>query len=279
MIRADLHLHSSYSDGSDSVKVLAEKIVAEGLKFVALTDHDTVLGCAEIEKYIPTNITYIKGVELTCKSDDLSVHILGYNIDTENKTLLKLIDKGKILRRQKLETRINYLKEYRNIEFTEDELNWLYSRISPVKTHFANLLVKKGLAADNISAMKKYLDNIKTGNTKFNIEEAIAAIIDAGGIPVWAHPLGGEGEPHLEKDEFIQKLNRMISYGIKGLECYYSRYNEQESEFLVECANKNNLYISGGSDYHGNNKDIPIGRLNSDNKLIPSEQLSILRAL
>ena len=113
--------------------------------------------------------------------------------------------------------------------------------------------------------MKKYLDGCKTGNTRFDIKEAVSAIKSAGGIVVWAHPLGGEGETHLTKEEFLPKLNEMLKFSIEGLECYYSRYSKEEVELLIECARKNNLYITGGSDYHGKNKDIPLARLNSDN--------------
>lgn len=279
MGKVDLHIHSSYSDGSDDITALDENIIHSGLNIFALTDHDTIAGCEQMKGINPANVKFIQGVELTCKTGDISCHILGYNCNCNDKTLLALIEKGKILRRQKLETRIKYLKDVHNIELTKEELDWLYSRTSVVKTHIANLLVKRGLAADNVSAMKKYLDNCKTGNTKFSIEEAIHAINTSGGIPVWAHPLGGEGEEHLTSSEFLPRLDAMISYGIKGLECYYSRYNSEESEFLANCARTRNLLISGGSDYHGSNKDIPLGKLNSENKNIIPENLNILNHL
>lgn len=275
MAKFDLHLHSSYSDGSDDIKTLFEKICDAGIKIFALTDHDTVAGCEEMKNTVPTDILFLPSVELTCHSDGLSCHILGYNCDYNNKTLLNLIEKGKILRKKKLDIRINYLKDVHNIELTQKEKDWLHARTSVVKTHIAKLLVQRGLASDNVSAMKKYLDDCKTGKTKFEIAEAIDAIKSAGGIPVWAHPLGGEGEEHDSEEEFLPKLETMKNYGIEGLECYYSRYNDEESEFLVQCAKNNNLLISGGSDYHGTNKNIPIGRLNSSDKYIDSSKVSV----
>jgi len=277
MAKFDLHVHSNYSDGSDSIKTLAEKIFKSGIKIFSLTDHDTVSGCKEIKQHIPSGIDFIEGVELTCKTGNISCHILGYYINCNNPILLSLIEKGKKLRKQKLDTRINYLKEVHKIDLTTEETDWLYSRNSVVKTHIANILVKRGLANDNVSAMKKYLDDCKTGNTKFSINEAITAIKSAGGIPVWAHPLGGEGEAHDSEAEFVSKLKTMKGYGIAGLECYYSRYNDRESEFLVKCANENNLLISGGSDYHGTNKNIPLGRLNSSDRYIDSLKASVLK--
>lgn len=276
MVKADLHIHSSHSDGSDDVKTLLANIIKSGLKIFALTDHDTVAGCDYMKSLVPDSVKFIQGVELTCSSNGIDCHILGLNCDYSNKTLLALIEKGKALRKRKLETRIQYLKEVHNIEFSDEELNWLYSRSSVVKTHLAQILVKRGLAKDNLGAMEKYLDGCKTGNTKFSIKEAIETIKASGGIPVWAHPLGGEGEVHLSKEQFLPKLDKMVNYGIEGLECYYSRYNEKEEEFLSCCANQYNLLISGGSDYHGTNKDIPLGKLNSYGKSIDSVLLTVL---
>lgn len=273
----DLHIHSNCSDGSDSVQELVKNIQKAGLDIFALTDHDTVEGGSEISKLVPDGIKFIPSVELTCKAGSIKCHILGYNCDYTNSTLLNLIEKGKILRRKKLETRVKYLKDVWNIELNKDELDWLYSRKSVVKTHIANVLVKRGLAPDNLSAMQKYLDGCKAGDTRFTGEEAINAITESGGIPVWAHPLGGEGEKHYSKEEFLPKLDEMLNFGIKGLECYYSRYTLNESEFLIDCAEKNSLLVSGGSDYHGNNKNnIEIGRLNVENKFVDANCLSIL---
>lgn len=279
MTKADLHVHSNYSDGSDTVEELAKKINSSEIKILALTDHDTIGGLDEIEKLLNKEIKFIKGVELTCLADGIKCHILGYNINPKSAGLNDLIAKGKILRRKKLETRIKFLKEVWNIDLTKEELDWLYSRNSVVKTHIANILVNRGLATDNVSAMKKYLDNCKSPNTRFDGKEAIDIILSSGGIPVWAHPLGGEGEEHCSKEEFLTKLQTMKKLGIQGLECYYSRYNDSEIDFLIKTADENNLYITGGSDYHGTNKDIPLLKLNSDGSSPASDKLTILKHL
>lgn len=276
MEKADLHLHSNYSDGSDSPKELVEKVKKNELSAFALTDHDTIAGCIEIKKYLPKDIKFIAGTELTCLADTVKCHILGYNCNPENETLNQLILKGKQLRRQKLDKRIQYLSDIWNVNLTQDELDWLYSRNSVVKIHIGNILVNRGLADNNIDAMKKYLDGCQTGNTRFDGAEGIQTIEESGGIPVWAHPLGGEGEKHLSPDEFYKKFDIMKSFGIKGLECYYSRYNLDEIKFLVDFASKNNMLISGGSDYHGRNKTVKFGQLNTDNTEIPVEKLTIL---
>lgn len=277
MLQADLHIHSNISDGSDSLEELINKIKSSNVKIFALTDHDTIRGCEEIAKLIPQDIKFIPSIELTCKTGSIKCHILGYNCDCKNETLNKLILKGKELRRKKLETRIKYLQDTWNIKFSQEELDWLYSRETVVKTHIANVLVNQGLAKDNLSAMEKYINGCKAGDSRFTIEEAIQAIEASGGIPVWAHPLGGEGEKHISEKALEADLVQMIKYGIKGLECYYSRYNNNEIELLKKHANKNNLLISGGSDYHGKNKsNIKIGQINAENEIIDSTELNIL---
>ncbi len=278
MSKIDLHIHSNYSDGSDTLKELAQNIINAGLKTFALTDHDTIEGCSKMQMYIPNTIKFIPSTELTCKANKIKCHILGYNCDYRNSTLLNLIEKGKILRKNKLETRINYLKDTWNIVLTEDELNWLYTRKSVVKTHIANVLVKRGLAKDNLEAMDKFLNGCKSGDTRFSGEEAISAINKSGGIPIWAHPLGGEGEEHLKEDVFYKKLKEMLQFGIKGLECYYSRYNKDEIDFLIKCAKEYNLFITGGSDYHGKNKsNIKLGQLNVEYTSVDYNALNILK--
>ena len=279
MSKADLHIHSCYSDGSDTIPELAEKIKNAGIGIFALTDHDTIAGCKEMEQIIDKSIKFIPSVELTCKADWVKCHILGYKCDYNNEKLLALIEKGKELRRIKLETRINYLRDTWDIELTEEEKAWLYSRGSVVKTHIANILVNRGLADDNVSAMKKYLDGCKSGDTRFTGEEAVDAIISAGGIPVWAHPLGGEGEVHISEEEFYKKFEVMKRLGIKGLECHYSRYTDEEAKFLVNAAQENALLITGGSDYHGTNKDIPLAKLNVENIPVSTNSLTILKNL
>lgn len=269
-------MHSIYSDGSDTIEELAKIIINSDIKIFALTDHDTIEGCEKIKKYLNNDIKFIPSIELTCKEDWLKFHLLGYNCDSHNEKLIKLIQKGKVLRKQKLDTRIDYLKNVWDIELTSDELAWLNSRGSVVKTHIANVLVKRGLAEDNISAMKKYLDGCNSGDTRFTGREAVEAVLSAGGIPVWAHPLGGEGEIHISKDDFYKRFEIMKTLGIQGLECYYSRYNQNEIEFLVNIAKENNLFISAGSDYHGSNKDIPIGKLNEEGFSVDGDLIDIL---
>ena len=279
MDKADLHIHSNYSDGSDSIEELLKNITQNEIKIFALTDHDTIDGCKEMLKRLNQNIKFIPSIELTCDLENVKCHILGYNCDIYNPELNSLIEKGRVLRKNKLKTRIKYLEEKWGIILTPEESEWLHTRNSVVKTHLANILVNRGLGNNNVEVMKKYLDGCKTPNSRFDGKEAISSILSAGGIPVWAHPLGGEGEEHISQDLFFKRFEVMKRNGILGLECHYSRYNEKEIKFLITVAKENKLYISGGSDYHGTNKDINLCRLNTNNVEIDANQLSILEKI
>lgn len=279
MRKSDLHLHSNFSDGSETPEELLESIKVANIVTFALTDHDTIAGCEKMKSLVPPEIKFVRGVELTCETKNFGCHVLGYLYNENDVGLSDLIEKGKKLRRVKLERRIEYLKEVWNIELTKDELDWLYTRPSVVKTHFANILVNRKLATDTVSAMKKYLDGCVVPKTKFSAEEGINVLLSADAIPVWAHPLGGEGEVHISKETFKSRLETMKSLGIKGIECYYSRYTKEETIFLLEQANLNGLLISGGSDYHGKNKTVKIGALSVDGLAVSEEQLTVISAL
>ena len=89
----------------------------------------------------------------------------------------------------------------------------------------------------------------------------IKAILESNGIPVWAHPFGGTGERERTIAEFEAQLKILVYAGLKGLECYYSKYEQDQVGLLVSYADKNGLLISGGSDYHGKNKKVSLGEL------------------
>lgn len=109
---------------------------------------------------------------------------------------------------------------------------------------------------------------------------AVKAIIAAGGVAVWAHPLGGVREKRLDAEKFSKQLLVLIDAGIRGLECYYSEYTMDEVEKLCSAAKEHGLLISGGSDYHGTGKPhLHLGMLNKEDKIIEEEKLTVLDVL
>ncbi|MBQ8496159.1 MAG: PHP domain-containing protein [Clostridia bacterium] len=276
---ADLHLHSLYSDGSDTVEELVEKLLGNDIETFALTDHDSIRGVPELLKLAEGKAKAITGVEFSCLDEGAPCHILAYRFPLENKKFLALLKKGDERRFRNFRNRRNHLEKAHGIFFTEEELAWLYSLPKIGKPHIAKILIERGLATDTSDVIRRYLDGCKDGDERLSASEVIAVTLEAGGIPIWAHPLGGEGEKHLSEAEFDALLPRLIAHGIKGMECYYSRYTKAEIAFLLQKAKENNLAVSGGSDYHGKNKTVTLGALCAEELTVTTEELSILRLL
>ena len=276
---ADLHLHSRYSDGSDTAEELAEKLIQNHFSAASLTDHDSIRGVAELQKAVGHKVKIITGVEFSCLDDGDQCHILGYGFDPKNEKILSLLKKGDALRLLNFENRRNHLEKAHGIVFTENELAWLRSLPKIGKPHIAKILIERGLATDTSDVIRRYLNGCKDGDVRLPAHEVVPAISEAGGIPVWAHPLGGEGEKHLTEAEFYALLPRLMAHGIKGMECYYSRYTKTEIDFLLQEARKNDLCVSGGSDYHGKNKTVRLGELCAEELTVTADMLSILDLL
>ncbi len=276
----DLHIHTNASDGTDSPEQLLWNIQKAGITIFAVTDHDTIKGALKMKRIIPPGIKFIQGVEFSCITDSgVKCHILGLGYDEYNPDFREALRTGDSLRHEKFHLRIKLLRENFGITFDDDEIDSLLQTPGVGKPHIANMIVRKGLAEDKQDAIDRYLDKCKTGNTRIPARLAVKAVNSAGGIPVWAHPLGGEGEKESTEEQFRITLRELISYGIKGLECWYSKYPVSKCKQLAMSAETSGLLISGGSDYHGTNKTIPLGRLNSDNESIGYERLNILRRL
>ncbi|MBQ7152221.1 MAG: PHP domain-containing protein [Synergistaceae bacterium] len=274
----DLHLHSNASDGTDSPEEILEKVKALGLKVFALTDHDTITGALKLKDLVKKNsdLKFIPGIEFSCRTEKNKCHILGLNYNHEHPAFKEILAAGNNLRHEKFFKRIDFLRDRFNITFTAQEIEDLLKIPSTGKPHLANLLISKGLAKTRPEAIENFIDKAKTGNDKVNAADAIKAVKNSGGISVWAHPLGGERESELSEKDFYFLLDELISYGLQGLECYYSKYDFQKCQWLEQIAKQKNLFISGGSDSHGANKNIPIGKLNAENIFVESNLLTVL---
>ncbi|MCR4923517.1 MAG: PHP domain-containing protein [Lachnospiraceae bacterium] len=275
----DLHMHSTASDGTDNIEKLLKKVRESGISVFSVTDHDTIEGSLEMEKIVPKDMTFIRGVEFSCKSDAGKFHLLAYNYDPSNKDILQLLDKAREKRRRKLETRLDFLENEFGIKLSEEESARLRSMNSVGKPHLGNLLVSKGLAPDKGTAIKKYIDPCSTGSTRLNGIKVIKTVLLAGGIPVLAHPFGGTNEKEVSMEDFEKQLSILTEAGLQGLECYYSKYNEEQIKILVKRAEDMDLCISGGSDYHGKNKKVGLGTLNSYGLEVRESMLTLLERI
>ena len=276
----DLHMHSTASDGSDSIPLLLENVKKAGLHTFAVTDHDTVAGSLEMERIMGPELEFHRGIEFSCVSPEGKCHILGYDFDPDHPAFRGAIEEGRRLRAGKLRKRLDFLNKTFGITLTEEEMTWLLSQNSPGKPHLGKILVNRGMAPDLTTAIHTYISPCPGGDPRIPADMAVKAILASGGVPIWAHPLGGEGERHLTEGEFLAQLGELQKSGIRGFECYYSRYSEAERNFLLKKAGEHGLLVSGGSDYHGTNKkNIQLGKLGADYPAVEPEQLTVLTAL
>lgn len=260
----DLHIHTTASDGSDSPQVLARNIKSSGIRLFSVTDHDTISGAMAMEPLVPEGVRFVRGIEFSCADPAGKCHILGYGYDPVHPAFRAALAEGRQLRLAKMALRIEALARDHGVVLTDGELQWVMGHESPGKPHLGQVLMDRGLAPTLDRAIRDYLRDVP-GRDRIDAKTAVEAITASGGFPVWAHPLGGEGEKRLTPERFGQLLQALLGYGIRGMECWYSRYSMADVEFLLEQAERHSLTVTGGSDYHGTNKqDLPLGRLNTD---------------
>ena len=255
----DLHMHSSVSDGTDTPEELLEKVKAAGLELFALTDHDEVKGYARIAAARRAgDPRVLSGAEFSCRDRQGKYHILGYGFDPNSEGIRRVLEEGHQLRLSKLQQRLDFLKETWGFSFTEEELETLKAMDSPGKPHIGNLMVRHGYAATREEAIKEYIDKLHLPAAYVLPETAIRGILEGGGIPVLAHPAFGSGNELILGEDMDQRLRRLMDFGLRGVEAFYSGFSRKLREEILSFAEKYGLLVTAGSDYHGKNKLVEI---------------------
>lgn len=258
--KIDLHMHSTVSDGTDTPEEILTKVRAAGIGLFSLTDHDAIAGAELLkEKRGPEDPLFIPGVEFSCRDVYGKYHILGYGYDSSAAAINALVDSGHSSRIIKLERRLEALHDQFGFRFSDEDVTRLFANKNPGKPHLANLMVKYGYAADKEQAFSAYLNRLKIKNIHFHPEEAISVILESGGIPVLAHPSYGSGDEMILGVDMENRLKRLITFGLQGVEGYYSTFTPQMQKEVLGLAEKFDLYVTAGSDYHGKNKMINLG--------------------
>ena len=269
--KIDLHMHSTVSDGTDSPENILSHVTNSGISFFSLTDHDATKGCKIIRSILEksktdTNsaLTFITGVEFSCKDEKGKYHILGYGYDPEGSSIRTVVENGHMYRMSKVCARLDFIKKEYGFSFPKEEIDTLLAMDNPGKPHIGNLMIKYGYAQTLEQAIKNYIDKIHFKSDYVRPEEAICGIRDAGGIPVLAHPFFGSGDGLIIGKEMEERLGRLIEFGIQGVEAFYSGFSPKQINEMVSMANRYNLYVTAGSDYHGKNKLIELGDTGMD---------------
>ena len=259
-MKIDLHMHSRVSDGTDSPLELLEKVRDAGLEVFSLTDHDAIKGCAEIRSNIKAgDPRFITGAEFSCRDELGKYHILGYGFDTQAGAMPEFIEDSHNTRMKKIEARLAFLKSEMGIEFPEEERKTLLALDNPGKPHIANLMVKYGYAESKELAFQNTLNRLPVLVSYIRPEQAIEAILAGGGVPVLAHPSYGDGDQLIMGNDLDNRVRRLVDFGLRGLEAFYSGFTPQITNEVLDLADRYDLYVTAGSDYHGSNKMIVLG--------------------
>ena len=255
----DLHIHSNASDGSCTPSEIIEMSEKMGLKAIAITDHDTIDGSrAALEAGIPPSIDFVTGVEIStgvpsfCQASS-SIHMLGYFIHLDNENLNKTLNDLQKARRDRTPQIIQKLNNL-GVDITEDDIMKLVGDRLPGRPHIADILLNKGVIQTFQEAFDRFLGKGKPAYVekyRLDPETAIKTILQAGGLPVLAHP-------YLLKLKTVDALEDLVVYlkdiGLMGIEVIYPEHDLHWMQIYSKMAEKYDLIVTGGTDFHGTYK-------------------------
>ena len=247
-MKADLHTHSTASDGQYTPTELAQLVKKRGTEAWALTDHDNLDGLHEAaEAGEALELQVIRGVELSA-DDYLNLHILGYGFSVPK--LRMWVDSLKSGRDDRKYRTRDFLRT-KGLEISLDEVDEEAAGGAVGRPHFAMVMLRRGYVATRKEAFDRYLDTLEfqqmERGTKPSAQTCVEKIKDAGGKASLAHPyqivLGGE-----RLEAFVKRLK---DCGLDAIECYYPIHTPEQTAEYLAVAKKYGLYVTGGSDFHG----------------------------
>jgi 3',5'-nucleoside bisphosphate phosphatase len=249
----DLQLHTTDSDGTWPWRKVADACVEMKLTAFAITDHDTIVRREEILAYAKQkNVQAIPGIELSTAENDQTVHLLGYFLNGPLEKLQVRLDflcRGRLDRNKLIIDRLRSL----GIDVTEDEVLAIAGNKVVGRPHIARLLVQKGV----VSTMQEAFDKFLTPGGKayfpkeeLPLREGIELLREAGAVTSVAHP----GLLKRSGQALEASLREWRDWGLDAIEGIYPVYNAEQTAFFNRMAHKFNYLITGGSDFHGENK-------------------------
>lgn len=273
----DLHIHSTFSDGTMSPAELVALAGKKGLSAISLTDHDTLEGFEPAAKAaVGLALEVISGLEISVIHGGASLHILGYAMDTADPALNDALGRLQAGREKRNAAILERLAE-KGIVVSPEDLRRISRSGQTGRPHIARLMLEKGAVWSMQEAFEKYLGRgacAYVSRTLLPAEEAIRLIRGAGGIVVLAHPL--------QVDQTLESLpallRDLVPLGLDGLEGYYPTHSAKIRRKLADTAKKFGLLLTGGSDFHG---DIKPGTTlaGGKNVYVPDEVIVIMKKL
>lgn len=248
MREIDLHIHTTESDGTCTPAEVVRLAAQHGLRAVAITDHDTAAGYpAAAAAGERLGVEVVPGIEISTELRG-PVHILGYYIDPQSPALAPVLDRV-IRDRDERNRRIAARMAADGLPVDYDEMRRRFGAAIG-RPHFAELLVELGLAQDVKDAFDRYVEKGRPYYERrrfLSLEQAIGCIRDSGGLPVLAHPF----QYRLDESGLRALIETAKGFGLAGMECRYSGYDEAQTAYLLALAEEYGLFPTGGSDFHG----------------------------
>lgn len=253
---ADLHTHTTFSDGTTTPQDLIKLASDRGLSCVAISDHDTVDGLAFAEASAQTcGVELVPSLELSSEYENSEVHILGFFIEYKKPSLLaklKEIRADRVLRMREMVERLNTM----GVNVDINKVLKIAGNATVGRMHLARILHQDKFISTTQEAFYKYIGEdcpAYVSNFKLKPKDAIELVLSSGGVPVLAHPYV------LNNDNLIAEFT---GYGLLGLEVYYPEHSPDMTGRYERFAAKFNLIKTGGSDYHGALKpQNPLGKI------------------
>ena len=247
-MRADLHLHSTASDGVYAPQEVVRRAAQAGFDTLALTDHDSVDGIAQAQEAAQAlGVRLIAGVELSCGAQK-EIHVLGYGVDPRSAALLAFCGRRRAQREERAEKIVRRLCELGR-PVSLDRVREL-ARGVMARPHIARAMVEAGHAATVAEAFERYLSPGRPAyvpKEDVKVAEAAALIARAGGVSVLAHPMQLKlGEMALEA-----LISEWKAQGLAGIEVYHPSAQNNHAAYLLHLARREGLLVTGGSDFHG----------------------------
>jgi 3',5'-nucleoside bisphosphate phosphatase len=249
-MRADMHSHSTASDGTSSPAEVMRRASAAGLDAIALTDHDTVAGHRAAAEALPPGLTLVPGMELSCRLDGHSVHLLGYLFDPADAELAAECARIRESRLRRARAMVDRLAEL-GAPVTWEQVSALAGDGVVGRPHIARAMVDAGVISSPDEAFGP--DWIGTGGrahvTRYALDpaRAVGLISAAGGVTVLAHPRAG-ARGWMMPDDAIADL---AAAGLNGIEVWHPDQGQEQRAPLIALAAELGLVASGGSDDHG----------------------------
>lgn len=258
--RIDLHAHSTWSDGTCSVPELFAQARAAQLDVLALTDHDTVRGWAELPAAVAASgVAAVPGIEVSAEHDDLSVHVLALLVDpSESTELASELAQARRSRDERAQRMVELISQDHPITW-QDVLDQVGDNDTTIgRPHIADALVAAGIVPDRSAAFHTLLRSDSPYYVRHYAPSpgrAVEVIVRAGGAAIAAHPASGMRGTAVPHD----LLHEMIDAGLAGIEVNHREHDEAARAELRALADREGLLVTGGSDYHGSGKPNRLG--------------------